>query len=397
MPQHVSRREFFKGSAAGVSMLAVGLCLAPRQTPGANASTERIDQLRQAFNAAYSAGNAAGIGILLAEDAVWMPPGEPAVVGRSAIQARYAAQFSATHSAFTLNRGEILVLANMAWLRGPFQRIDTPVTGGPSTTTTGKYVMIFRRERSDWKIVNDCWNSDETPQQVDARVALHSVRVIPEWRLGDVGRALSVVVDTDEVKSSIWENMVGLLGRLAAADPQANAIWFVRPDGFYYSVELGFTNLSLAERSYFPGLMAGQSVLGALVISLSTGKRSVIIAEPVSVAGQVIGGVGVSYSVDQLSLEIDEAMQLPPAAVFYALDMSGRVALNRNPALMFEYPSDMSSETLLSAVDKMLAEPSGKVEYIFQDVPRTVFFEKSSVLDWVFALGFKGPAAANLQ
>ena len=397
MFERVNRRMFLKDSVAGVSTFAAGLSLAPAQVHAENASTARIDLLRQAFNAAYSAGNAAAIGSLLAEDAVWMPPGEPAVVGRSAIQARYAAQFSATHSAFTLQRGDILVLANLAWLRGPYQRIDTPVIGGPSTTTTGKYVMIFRRERSDWKIINDCWNSDETPVQVDARVALHGVRSSAEWRLGDVGRTLSVMVNTTEVKSGIWDNMAGILGTLAAADPQANAIWFARPDGYYYSVELGFTGLSLSERSYFPGLMAGQRVLGALVISLSTGKRSVIIAEPVRVADQVVGGIGVSYSVDQLSLEIDEAMLLPAAAVFYALDMDGRVALNRNPALMFEYPSDMGSDTLITAVAKMLSEPSGTVEYILQDVPRTVFFEKSSILDWVFALGFKGPATGNMQ
>ena len=143
-------------------------------------------------------------------------------------------------------------------------------------------------------------------------------------------------------------------------------------------------------------LMAGQSVLGSLVISLSTGKRSVIIAEPVRVAGHVIGGAGISYSVDQLSLEIDEAMQLPSSVVFYALDMSGRASLHRDPALMFEYPSDMGSDTLSAAVPKMLSEPSGTVEYSFREMNRTVFFEKSAVLDWVFALGFGKPLTGNM-
>jgi ketosteroid isomerase-like protein len=216
------------------------------------------------------------IASLLAEDAVWMLPGEPAVVGQSAIQARYAAQFSTTHSAFTLNRGEIRVLANLARLRGSYQRVDTPVIGGPSTMMTGKYLMTFGRERGDWKIINDCWNSDETPLQVAARVALHAIRSIAEWRLGDIAATLNVIAETEELRSSVWENMLGVLGKFNATEAEANAIWFVRPDGFYYSVEKGFTGLSLSERSYFPGLMAGQSVLGTLVISLSTGKRSVI-------------------------------------------------------------------------------------------------------------------------
>ncbi len=380
------------------SLVLIGLASSlSAQMPAANTPTARIDDLRQAFNSAYNAGNAAGIAALLAEDAVWMPPGEPAVVGRSAIQQRYAAQFASTHSFFALNPGEIRALANLAWLRGTYQRVDTPIAGGPSTMTTGKYLMTFSRERGDWKIINDCWNSDETPQQVDARIGLHGVRALAEWRLRDVGDMLSLIVDTDQVKTGIWDKMIELLQSLAATDIPANAIWFVRRDGFYYTVEKGFTGLNLSDRPYFPLLMAGQSVIGTLVISRSTGKRSVIIAEPVRLGNLVIGGVGVSYSVDQLSLEIDQTMQLPPAAVFYALDMNGQTALHRDATLMFEYPSDMGSDSLKTAVAKMLSEASGTVEYIFRDMHKTVLFERSSVLGWVFALGFSEPATPNMR
>lgn len=366
------------------------------QDLGANTPTARIDELRQAFNAAYNAGNAAAVAGLLADDAVWMPPGEPAVVGKAAIEQRYAAQFANTHSLFTLNAGEIRALANVAWLRGTYQRVDTTIAGGTSTMVTGKYLMTFSRDRGDWKIINDCWNSDETPQQVDARIALHGIRALAEWRLRDVASMLSLIVATDAVKSGVWDNMRGLLQELAATSIPANAIWFVMPDGFYYTVDAGYTGLNLSDRSYFPGLMAGQTVLGTLVISRSTNKRSIIIAQPVRVANQVIGGVGVSYSVDQLSLEIDQTMQLPASAVFYALDMNGQTALHRDPNLMFEYPSDMGSDTLKSAVAEMLSQPSGTVEYTFQGMHKTVLFEKSSVLGWVFALGFSEPPTPNM-
>jgi ketosteroid isomerase-like protein len=363
----------------------------------ANTAAARIDEIRQAFNSAYNAGNAAAIGDLVAENAVWMPPGQPAVVGRSAIEQRYAAQFSTTHSFFVLNPGEIRVVANLAWLRGSYQRVDTPIAGGPPTMTTGKYLMTFSRITGDWKIVNDCWNADETPQQVDARIALHGIRSLAEWRLRDVGDMLRLIVNTDQVKSGVWENMSGVLQSLEVTDMPANAIWFVNPDGSYYTVEGGYTGLDLSDRSYFPGLMSGHRVLGTLVISRSTGKRSVIVAEPVRVGDQVIGGVGISYSVDQLSLEIDRTMQLPGAAVFYALDMNGQTALHRDPALMLEYPSDMGSDSLTSAVAQMLSEPSGTVEYIFRETRKTVLFERSSVLGWVFALGSSEPMEKEIR
>lgn len=363
----------------------------------ANTPTARIDELRQAFSNAYNAANAPALARLLAEDAVWMPPGEPAVTGRAAIQQRYAAQFAVTHSLLTLNAGEIHALADLAWLRGTYVRVDTPKTGGAATMLTGKYLMTFQRDRGDWKIANDCWNSDETSQQVDARIALHGIRALAEWRLRDVASELSLIAATDAAKSGAWDTMKGLLQALAATNIPANAIWFVRPDGFYYTVELGFTGLNLSDRPYFPGLMAGQTVLGTLVISRSTNKRSVIVAQPVRVGSQVIGAVGVSYSVDQLSEEIDQTMQLPAAAIFYALDGTGQTALHRNPSLMFEYPSDMGSESLKAAVTQMLSQQSGTVEYNFQNMHKTVLFERSSVLGWVFAVGFSTPVTPNMQ
>ena len=377
------------------SLIAMSAYAAPKaaaNTPGA-----RIDAIRQAFNSAYNAGNAAAIADLLAEDAVWMPPGEPAVVGRSAIEQRYAAQFASTRSFFTLNPGEIRVQANLAWLRGSYQRVDIPVAGGPSTIVTGTYLMTFGRERGDWRIVNDCWNVDETPRQVDARIALAGIRSLAEWRLRDVASTLRLIADLQQVKTGVWEHMAEVLQSLDATGIPANAIWFVRPDGFYYTVESGFTGLDLSDRPYFPDLMAGRSVLGTLVISRSTGRRSVIVAEPVRVADQVIGAVGVSYSVDQLSLEIDETLRLPGGAVFYALDPDGQTALHRDAALMFEYPSDMGSDTLRSAVARMLSETSGTVEYVFRDTRKIVLFERSLVLGWVFAVGFSQPGTADLR
>jgi hypothetical protein len=221
-----------------------------------------------------------------------------------------------THSVFALDPVEIRVLADLAWLRGGYRRLDIPAAGGPSTMTTGKYLMTFSRERGDWKIINDCWNSDETPQQVDARIALAAIRVLTESRLRDVASVLHLIADTAEVKSGVWEHMIELLQSLEATGIRANAIWFVRPYGSYYTVEKEYTGLKLSDRFYFPGLMAGQSVLGTLVISLSTGTRSVIVAEPVVVANQVIGGVGISYAVDQLSLDIGRTLQLPPCNHF---------------------------------------------------------------------------------
>jgi hypothetical protein len=101
---------------------------------------------------------------------------------------------------------------------------------------------------------------------VDAKITLHGIRALAEWRLHDVASMLSLIVATDAVKSGVWDNMAGPLQALAATNIPANA--FVEPGGFYYTIDLGCTGLNLSDRSYFPGLMAGQTVLGTLVISV---------------------------------------------------------------------------------------------------------------------------------
>ncbi len=383
----------------GALLLCFPLSLAPAWAAQSteNFSALRIDQVRREFNLAYSSGDAARLAALIAPDALWMPPGEPAVSGREAIRKRYEAQFAGTRSLFLLHPGEISVILNMAWLRGDYHREDRTAGGDTSTTITGKYLMTFRWSRGDWLITGDMWNASETPLTVDAGVALASLRSLTEWRLADVSRSLALLAGTGEVRTGDWNAMSGLLKKLAGTGILANAIWFVRPDGYYYTVDLGFTGLNLSDRSYFPGLMAGQSVHGTLVLSRSTGKRSVILAEPVVSGGKVIGGLGVSYSVDQLSAEIDQRLQLPSRMVFYALDMNGQTALHRDPTLMFEYPSDLGDESLRSAVAEMLSKDKGTVHYVFRNMRKTVFFEKSALLRWVFALGFSEPVAGDLR
>ncbi len=384
-----------------ITVVAVLICglwaisLTSAQTTAAHDAEARIEDLLHQFDRAYDEGDASDLAGLLAEDAVWLPPGAEPIVGRGAIQSRYAAQFASIQSSFTLTAGQIRVSGNLAWLRGEYERIDTARTGGSSATITGKYLMTFSRERGDWKITSNTWSPSHP--QVDMQVALHSVRALAEVRLLDVAATLKLLAGTNQVKSGDWATMKPLLTSFGNTGILANAIWFVRPDGYYYTVEKDYTGLNLTQRSYFPGLMAGETVLGTLVISLSTGKRSVIIAEPVFDASQhVIGGVGVSYSVDQLSLEINEQTKLTNQYVFYALDLAGQTALHRDPTLMFEYPSDMGSPTLSSAVEEMLSDESGSVTYVFRGLRKTVLFERSASLGWVFALGFGEPAIANV-
>ena len=67
MSDRANRRAFLKDSAPGVSALDAGLGILQSHKPIVTMPTVRIDELRQAFNSAYSAGNAIANNGLLGE------------------------------------------------------------------------------------------------------------------------------------------------------------------------------------------------------------------------------------------------------------------------------------------------------------------------------------------
>ncbi len=221
----------------------------------------------------------------------------------------------------------------------------------------------------------------------DARMTLDTYAALVEQHLSSALTGLAAVASTEEAASGQWDRIRGPLTAVSRRIPAAAAVWFVQPDGAYYTVTQGLTGQTLSDRAYFPTLMAGNDVSADLVISKSTGKRSAIVATPIRVDGRVIGGLGASIDLEKLAAAVDAAMGPPSDIVFYALDAQGRTTLHRDTARIFEFPSEVGSTSLRSAVAKMLRSRRGNVTYTYKGSKRTVVFEKSTATGWVFALG----------
>ncbi len=220
----------------------------------------------------------------------------------------------------------------------------------------------------------------------DLRVLLNSFAAIGEGHVESVLQGLRLISATEEVQSLEWEKMRGLLAEFGRSGIKAAAVWFVLPDGSYYTVEKGLTGLNLSDFPYFSRLIAGEEIIGDLVLSKSTGKRTAIVAVPVRKDGKIIGALGTSLSVEDISRMIDKKMGLPESMIFYALDQKGQTSLHRVSALLFAYPSDMGSKSLAKTVKEMLAEPEGMVTYDFYG-ERRVVFKKFPLTGWVYAVG----------
>jgi methyl-accepting chemotaxis protein len=226
---------------------------------------------------------------------------------------------------------------------------------------------------------------------LDVRVTLDAYRAAVDARLEGIARAVRLFAATGEARSGEWSRIRGPLAVLDATLPERAAVWFTTADGTLFTVEKGSTGETLRDRAYFPSLLEGRDVVGALVISKSTGKRSVIVASPVISDGKVTGSIGVSLDAVKLAAAIDQSIRFPPEVVFYVLDERGQTALHRAGELIFVFPSDVGSPTLGAAVKTMLAQPEGVVHYQYAGSDKTAVFERSRLTGWVFVLGMSHP------
>lgn len=96
---------------------------------------------------------------LVADNAVYLPPTESAVVGRSAIREWIDAFPHVDEMTLTIN--DIIGEGELAVVRGSFA---TTVTGddGVSVSDHGKYIEVWGKQADgSWRLVRDIWNSGQ--------------------------------------------------------------------------------------------------------------------------------------------------------------------------------------------------------------------------------------------
>lgn len=199
-------------------------------------------------------------------------------------------------------------------------------------------------------------------------------------------QSLEILARTEEVRTGRWDRMKQLVcASVPTMVPQV--FWFTLPDGTYYTSAGGLAGQKLTDRPYFAKLIAGGMVCGDLVVSKSTGKKSVIIAVPVTDKDRVVGGIGASIFVDDLSQSLNGRLKLPAGSLFYALTTDGLTAFHINPKLDFVDPRQLHDPSLSDAVGTILSQTAGEVTYEFNGSMRHVIFDTSPLTGWRVAFG----------
>jgi uncharacterized protein (TIGR02246 family) len=109
------------------------------------------------YAATTSSGDSEGWGELIAEDAVYMVPGLPVLVGRDAV-----VEWDSRNppSSLELTIHEILGRDDLAVVRGSYV-VRTEGASGQTMEDRGKYIEVWQRQSDGaWRIARDVWNSE---------------------------------------------------------------------------------------------------------------------------------------------------------------------------------------------------------------------------------------------
>lgn len=228
---------------------------------------------------------------------------------------------------------------------------------------------------------------------VDGDVGLSALVSLSDGHLQKLADMLTALAGTDAAKSCDWERVRAPLAAAARANIPA-VYWFAEPDGGYWTVTEGRAQASLADRSYFPLVLSGKTVIGDLVVSRSTGHNTAIVAVPVRAGGSrdsVIGVLGASVHLDRLAgLLRDEMGGLRGGLLFFAIDSAGLGALNSDESLIFTEPMKLGDSGMQRAFRQILSTQAGIVNYDFRGSRRTVLYRRSAITGWSFGFGMIG-------
>ena len=139
-----------------ITIVAVSLSLgqAKGNKAASNSIRNDIEAASKGFAEALSKGQAARIADMYAEGARVMPPNGPVVQERTKIQ-QFWQGFIDSGAKLSLSTSDVEAQGNVAIEVGTYELISPN-----NRRDAGKFVVVWRRHKKDWKLAVDIWNSN---------------------------------------------------------------------------------------------------------------------------------------------------------------------------------------------------------------------------------------------
>src|SRR5215469_6699253 len=130
-------------------------CLSFAAMPALGQSKATIQQLNDAWSAAFNKGDAAAVAAMYTEDAYVLPAGADIVKGRAAIEAFWK-QTVQQLGDVKITTTDVLPLGR-AWAR-EIGSVNLKTKSQPPREEVGKYVVLWHKTGREWKLATDIWN-----------------------------------------------------------------------------------------------------------------------------------------------------------------------------------------------------------------------------------------------
>jgi uncharacterized protein (TIGR02246 family) len=120
----------------------------------------QIDSGYRRFEDAFSRGDAETISQIYTDDAEWLVPGAPPIIGRAAIEATWKTLVGEGGNFLKITTLQLQQAGTWAWELGTFVATDP----GGSVLNAGKYLVIWQRQPDGrWLTHRDIFNWDIAP------------------------------------------------------------------------------------------------------------------------------------------------------------------------------------------------------------------------------------------
>ena len=147
----MTRRLKFAAAALAVLVPTIGIA----------GPAEDIAARGEAYEAAFAAGDAAGMAAIYAEDAVLLPDDMERLEGRDAAEAIWKSYIDAGLADLRNDTVALDVVGDTAIEHGTWS-ISVPDGKGGMLPETGKFLTVWQQKDGDWFMHWDIWNSDPT-------------------------------------------------------------------------------------------------------------------------------------------------------------------------------------------------------------------------------------------
>lgn len=127
----------------------------------AQSVASEIEKVNMRFEQAFNRGDAAAVAQMYTENATVLPPDSDMMTGHDSIQTFWQGAHESGIKNLSLKSIRVDELGGDAAKEIVRFSLEAPGARGQMNKVDGKYVVVWRKAGSDWKIETDIWNTNK--------------------------------------------------------------------------------------------------------------------------------------------------------------------------------------------------------------------------------------------